>query len=68
MFIEMDNMFINLDNITNIVKFDERFIRIYFFAGGDFIDIEEENEEELNKTWEWLKETCLGREVSKNGK
>ena len=27
----MDNMFINLDNITNIVKFDERFIRIYFF-------------------------------------
>lgn len=26
----MDNMLINLDNITNIVKFDERFIRIYF--------------------------------------
>lgn len=52
MFIEMDNMLINLDNITNIVKFDEGFIRIYFFAGRDFIDIEEENEEELNKTWE----------------
>lgn len=66
MFIEMDNMLINLDNITNIVKFDERFIRIYFFAGRDFIDIEEENEEELNKTWEWLREICLGGEVSKN--
>lgn len=68
MFIEMDNMLINLDNITNIVKFDERFIRICFFAGRDFIDIEEENEGELNKTWEWLREICLGREVSKNGK
>lgn len=33
MFIEMDNMLINLDNITNIVKFDERFIRIYFLRG-----------------------------------
>lgn len=39
-----------------------------FFAGRDFIDIEEENEGELNKTWEWLREICLGREVSKNGK
>ena len=66
MFIEMDNMLINLDNITNIVKFDERFIRIYFFAWRDFIDIEEENERELNKTWEWLREICLGREVNSN--
>lgn len=41
---------------------------VYIFAGRDFIDIEEENEEELNKTWEWLREICLGREVSKNGK
>lgn len=32
MFIEIDNMLINLDNITNIVKSDERFIRIYFFC------------------------------------
>lgn len=61
MFIEMDNMLINLDNITNIVKFDERFIRIYFFAGRDFIDIEEENEEELNKTWEWLRGILMDR-------
>lgn len=35
MFIEMDNMLINLDNITNIVKSDERFIRIYFFLQGE---------------------------------
>lgn len=68
MFIEMDNMLINLDNITNIVKFDERFIRIYFFAGRDFIDIEEENEEELNKTWEWLRGILMDRQVNKNGK
>lgn len=68
MFIEIGNHLINFDNITNIVKFDEKFIRIWFFAGRDFIDIEEESEEELNKTWEWLREICLGREVSKNGK
>lgn len=63
MFIEMDNMLINLDNITSIVKFDKRFIRIFFLQGEDFIDIEEENEEELNKTWEWLRETVykIGR-------
>lgn len=68
MFIEIGNHLINFDNITNIVKFDEKFIRIWFFAGRDFIDIEEESEEELNKTWEWLREICLGKGVNRNGK
>ena len=54
-----------LQTLLNLTK--DSFVYI-FFAGRDFIDIEEENEGELNKTWEWLRETCLGREVSKNGK
>lgn len=59
MFIEIDNMLINLNNITSCVKFDKVFIRICFLAEGDYIDITRESEEKLNETWKWLKKVCF---------
>ena len=59
-FIEIENNLINLDNVTAIFKFNEESIRICFIEERDFIDIEKENEEELNKVWERLKSLCMG--------
>ena len=58
-FIEIENNLINLDNVTSIFKFDEGFIRICLSQERDYIDITKENEEELNKVWERLKEVCI---------
>ena len=66
-FIEIENKLINLDNVTSICKSrftticksDEELIRIRF-NGRNFIDIEKESEEELNKVWERLKNLCMG--------
>ena len=66
-FIEIENNLINLDNVTSICKSrvtticksDEEVIRIRF-NGRNFIDIEKESEEELNKVWERLKSLCMG--------
>ena len=66
-FIEIENNLINLDNVTSICKSrgisicksDEELIRIHF-NGRNFIDIEKESEEELNKVWEQLKILCIG--------
>ena len=66
-FIEIENKLINLDNITaicksrgiSICKPNEELIRISF-NGRNFIDIEKESEEELNKVWEQLKSLCMG--------
>ena len=65
-FIEIENNLINLDNVTaicksrvtTICKSNEELIRISF-NGRNFIDIYKENEEELNKVWERLKEVCI---------
>ena len=57
-FIEIDDQLVNLGNVTKVEKYSlGRMIRIYFVAKG-YIDITKENEEELNKVWEWLKEAC----------
>lgn len=66
-FIEIENRLINLDNVTSICKSRftticksrEELIRIYF-NGQNFMDIEKESEEELNKVWERLKSLCMG--------
>ena len=66
-FIEIENNLINLDNVTSIYKSrgisickpNEELIRISFNA-RNFIDIEKESEEELNKVWERLKSLCMG--------
>ena len=66
-FIEIENNLINLDNVTSIYKSrgisicksNEELIRIYF-NGRNFIDIEKESEEELNKVWERLRRLCMG--------
>ena len=58
-FIEIENKLINLDNVTSICKFNDKIIRICFIAERDYIDIEKESEEELNKIWERLKEVCI---------
>ena len=66
-FIEIENNLINLDNVTSICKSrgisickpNEELIRIHF-NGRNFIDIEKESEEELNKVWERLKSLCMG--------
>lgn len=65
MFIEIDNMLINLDNVTGFVKFDKEFIRICFFEERDYIDITKESEEKLNEAWKWLREVCLRMEGKK---
>ena len=65
-FIEIENKLINLDNVTtirksrgiSICKPHEELIRIHF-NGQNFIDIEKESEEELNKVWERLKSLCM---------
>ena len=59
-FIEIENKLINLDNVTSICKFNDKIIRICFIAEWDYIDIEKESEEELNKAWERLKNLCMG--------
>ena len=67
-FIEIENNLINLDNVTSICKSRvtsickprEELIRIHFNAERGFIDIEKENEEELNKVWERLRNLCMG--------
>lgn len=57
-FIEIDDQLVNLDNVADVQKSSQdRIIHICFVAGG-YIDITKENEEELNKVWEWLKEAC----------
>ena len=66
-FIEIENNLINLDNVTaiyksrvtTICKSNVELIRISF-NGQNFIDIEKESEEELNKVWEWLRSLCMG--------
>ena len=66
-FIEIENNLINLDNVTaicksrvtTICKSNVELIRISF-NGRNFIDIYKENEEELNKVWERLKNLCMG--------
>ena len=66
-FIEIENHLINLDNVTSICKSrftticksNEELIRIHF-NGRNFIDIEKESEEELNKVWERLRRLCMG--------
>ena len=66
-FIEIENNLINLDNVTaicksrvtSICKSHEELIRIRF-NGRNFIDIEKEGDEELNKVWERLKSLCMG--------
>ena len=58
-FIEIENKLINLDNVTSICKVNDKIIRICFIAEWDYIDIEKESEEELNKVWERLKEVCI---------
>ena len=62
-FIEIDGRLVNLDNVTKVEKYSlGRIIRIYLVAGGGYIDITKENEEELNKVWERLKEACEVKE------
>ena len=58
-FIEIEDRLVNLNNVTSICKFNDKIIRICFIAEWDYIDIEKENEEELNKVWERLKEVCI---------
>lgn len=58
-FIEIEDRLVNLNNVTSICKFNDKIIRICFIAEWDYIDIEKENEEELNKIWERLKEVCI---------
>ena len=65
-FIEIENKLINLDNVTSICKFNDKIIRICFIAEWDYIDIEKESEEELNKVWERLKSLCMGGEMNKD--
>ena len=61
-FIEIDDQLVNLDNVADVQKSSQdRIIRICFVAGG-YIDITKENEEELNKVWERLKEACEVKE------
>ena len=59
-FIEIEDKLINLNNVTSISKFNDKIIRICFIAEWDYIDIEKESEEELNKVWERLKRLCMG--------
>ena len=58
-FIEIEDRLVNLNNVTSICKFNDKIIRICFIAEWDYIDIEKESEEELNKVWERLKEVCI---------
>ena len=58
-FIEIENKLIKLDYVTGICELDEGFIRICLSQERDYIDITKENEEELNKVWERLKEVCI---------
>ena len=60
MFIKIEDKLVNLNNVTAICKFNEKIIRIYFIEERDYIDIEKESEEELNKVWERLKSLCMG--------
>lgn len=62
MFIEIDNTLINLNNVTNIVRFDEEYIRICFFEERDYIDVKIKSEEELKYLWESLRGVCLRKE------
>lgn len=57
MFIEIDNMLINLDNVKTIVKHASH-IRIYFLAELDYLDIWKHSEEELDRIWEKLTGVC----------
>ena len=59
-FIEIEDKLINLNNVTSISKFNDKIIRICFIAEWDYIDIEKESEEELNKVWERMKSLCMG--------
>lgn len=58
MFIKARNMLINLDNVTNIAKRGKKCIRICFLAKRDYVDLETDNEEELNRIWEKLTGAC----------
>ena len=58
MFIKACNMLINLDNVTNIAKRGKKCIRICFLAKRDYVDLEADNEEELDRIWEKLTGVC----------
>ena len=60
MFIEIDNQFININNVTSFTKLNTRFIRICFVT-EEYTDIMEESEEERDKTWEWLRGILMDR-------
>lgn len=57
MFIELHDKLINLDNVSQIFK--ERNYIVFYFNDTDSRKLKYENEEELNKAWEWLKGVCL---------
>ena len=58
MFIKAGNMLINLDNVTNIAKCGKKRIRICFLAKRDYVDLETDSEEELDRIWEKLIGIC----------
>lgn len=62
-FIEIDNMLINLDNVTNIINFDKEFIRICFFDEKDFIDIPINDEKTFDKIWKSLKTKIINKKL-----
>ena len=57
MFIEIDGRLVNLDQVIHIFKINSDCIRICF--NNEHIDVERSQEEEVNKTWEWLRCVCL---------
>lgn len=57
MFIEIDGRLANLDQVIHIFKINSHCIRICF--NNEYIDVERSQEEEVNKTWEWLKGVVL---------
>ena len=62
-FIEIDNMLINLDNVTNIINFDKEFIRICFFDEKDFIDIPINDEKTFDSLWKSLKTKIINKKL-----
>lgn len=64
MFVKIDNILINLNNVVGFAIFDTGLIRIFLTTNGEYIDITKENKEDLNKTWEELENICL-RQVGK---
>ena len=44
--------------VTNIAKRGKKCIRICFLAKRDYVDLEADNEEELDRIWEKLTGVC----------